>query len=54
MNNEAGGRAGPSEVLVVSKKIRSMILKLDVIQAEDIPQEIMQRSCKSVVSLLEA
>ena len=48
-------RAGPSEVFVVSKKIRSKILKLDVIQAVAIPQEMIQtRTWKSEVSPLEA
>ena len=40
--------------MVVSKKISSMILKLDVMQAVAIPQVIIQaRSCKSVVLPLD-
>ena len=48
-------RAGPRVVLVVSRKIRSMMLKLAVIQAVAIPQEMMQkRSWESEVSALDA
>ena len=46
--------AGPSEVFVVSTKIKSMMLKLEVIHALAIPQEITQnKTCESRELLLD-